>query len=271
MPDLARSSKYIRTSFNELKSDMKKRPLILCVSMGLTFHAYAQWERVSTSTISLSGEVVRGSLESYSKVAQSGYSKLILKSGGGYPRIALKIAEDIARRNVDVHIEGYCFSACANYLALAGRSLTVPCGSLLGWHGSPTGQSESEVRMQAKADGHPKELADLTWAWLEKFSREEKTFYARVGVDYRLLRDSVDIPAANALRPEVNFTFDEETGSASVHRSATMWIPTVAVLKRYRVPTEGFCPQYSEPDIRSVVKKLGLKMSFSSSGRISSD
>jgi hypothetical protein len=241
----------------------------LYLFFGLSAHGRADWERLSETTIRLSGLIEKGSLEKYRQVSKSGYTKLIVQSAGGFPLIALKIAQDIRQREVEVVVDSYCFSACANYLALAGKRLTVPCEALLGWHGSPTLESREELRKRAIANSYPEELIEKYWQWLSTFATDEQKFYDQIGVDNHLLRDSVSVPSSIETKPKTTFTFDEETGTptVSVTSTAPLWIPTPDVLAQYGVVTTGFCKNYSHSDIQSALKKKGFNLSFWSSGR----
>ncbi|TWQ46862.1 hypothetical protein FQK01_24205, partial [Xanthomonas vasicola] len=119
--------------------------------------AYAGWSRISPDLIELRGDIDPNSDLEYSKVAAGGYSRIVVHSGGGYPFVALKIAEDIVRRRpIEVKVDGICLSACASYIAMAASSLTVDCGAVLGWHGTlPTGK-EGEAMLVAQ--GAPRAL-----------------------------------------------------------------------------------------------------------------
>lgn len=247
---------------------MRTVAICLCLMASVNNMAYAEWGRVSDSTVRLSGDIQKGDFEKYLQIVKTGYSKLELQSFGGVPLTALKIAEDIAKRNVEVVIDGYCFSACANYLALAGKRLTVRCDSLLGWHGSPTNESDEEALRNSIAQGHPKELTTIYVKWISEFRDREQRFFKAVGVDYSLLRDSVIIPSTiKKAKPEVSFKFDQETAEISTTTTATAmsWIPTPDVLKRYGVKTSGFCQRYTHDDIQALLVKKGMTwMEFSS-------
>lgn len=232
--------------------------------------AFAEWERVSDSTVRFSGDIQKGDFERYLQIAKAGYSRLELQSLGGVPLTALKIAEDVAKRNVEIVIVGYCFSACANYLALAGKRLTVPCDSLLGWHGSPTNESDDEATQSSIAKGHPKELTKIYVKWVSEFREREQRFYKMMGVDHSLLRNSIIIPSATKkTKPEVRFKFDQETAEIALTTTATAmsWIPVPDVLETYGVHTSGFCRRYTHDDIQALLVKKGMNwMEFSSAG-----
>ena len=59
-----------------------------------------------------------------------------IRSNGGDVSFGLKMGEWIFEQGLDVVVDGYCFSACANYIFTAGRNKEIRDGSVVGWHGS---------------------------------------------------------------------------------------------------------------------------------------
>lgn len=229
--------------------------------------AQAGWQRVSSEAIKLEGSIDKQSYDEYLRVARDGYSKIILTSPGGVPLVALKIAEDVVSRDVTVVVDGYCMSACANYLAFSGDHLVVNCDSFLAWHGTLETPSEALVRMQALR--LPAGLIAAYTEWLTSFKLREKKFFNNVGVDYRLLEDSTQIVRAEKIAPEVGFELDRVTGDYSITRSAALWIPTPDVLENYGVDTSAFCKRYTHSDIEAMLKERGITIPFTSKGESS--
>jgi hypothetical protein len=246
---------------------MKKLFIWLIFVTSFVDVARADWERVNSETIRLNGLVTEGSLSNFQNVAKAGFSVVRLRSGGGTPRVALQIASDISQRQAVVIIEDYCFSSFANYLALAGKSLVLPCDALHGWHGSPTLMTDEEWKQQSETEGHPPKLTEMYGNWLKELRQFERLFFKSIGVKHELLTDSVEIPKLEGLKPDVSFKFDEETGSYTVTRSSVMWIPTARTLKSYGVETKDFCENYGESEIRDAMAKRGFKIKFSSGSK----
>lgn len=246
---------------------MKLVALVCVLLLSVSGIAKAGWERTTESTIRLDGDIDADSYEQFMDVAKAGYSKVILRSFGGVPMTALRIAEEIAKHDAEIEIDSYCFSSCANYLALAGKHLTVPCESLLGWHGTPSEETEEDIKNNHRALDYPPELTAIYQEWVNTFREREQRFYTKINVKHALLADSVSIPLSENLRPEATFTFDKETAGISLSRSAVLWIPGPDVLAMYGVPTEGFCRRYDHADIQYLLLKKGMsKIRFSSGG-----
>ncbi|MEX2376207.1 MAG: hypothetical protein WD942_11605 [Dehalococcoidia bacterium] len=61
---------------------------------------------------------------------------LFISSGGGSVEAALDLAEWVLLHEMQVEVGTVCFSSCANYVFLAGRTKRLARESMLGWHGS---------------------------------------------------------------------------------------------------------------------------------------
>ncbi|WXF82824.1 hypothetical protein WDV90_15725 [Xanthomonas translucens pv. undulosa] len=117
-------------------------------------NVHAGWRGISPDIIELRGDIDSNSDVEYFKIAKDGYSKIVVHSLGGYPLVALRIAEDIVqRRPIEVKVDGVCLSACASYIAMAASSLTVDCGAVLGWHGTLPPGKEGAVSLAAEGGG----------------------------------------------------------------------------------------------------------------------
>lgn len=244
---------------------LKKLAVVLITGLFASSPALAGWERTSDGAIGFTGVIDRNSYEEYLALAEDGYSELTVNSGGGEPAIALRIAEDIASRDVTVRVKGSCMSACANYLAMAGRRLVVEEGALLAWHGTLPDVDDGRARMVA--ENLPAPLVETYVEWLTDFKIRERAFFAKVGVDYRLLQDSADIIREDKLVPEAGYSFDEVTGAYSITRSAAMWIPTPDVLEDYGINTDGFRWRYTDSDVAQWARKHGFRTPYATRGR----
>ena len=59
-----------------------------------------------------------------------------IDSSGGTTTIARKIGNWIHENDIDVVVENWCFSSCANYIFTAAKNKTIKANSIVGWHGS---------------------------------------------------------------------------------------------------------------------------------------
>lgn len=244
---------------------MNKRGFIHLILMACVLAsqcAWAGWTRSSSSTIRFDGDIGKDSYEEYLEVAKGGFTRVLLNSGGGYPSVALKIAVDIQRHpDVEVDIKGVCLSACASYLAIAGKHLTIECDSVLAWHGS-LGRPEDEARSM-RAEGIPEGLVTEYGAWLKAFHEEESAFYERAGVDIALLADSMR--AVHALDLAESYSLDTATGEYSYSTSAGVWVPPMSSLTKYGVRGLTYCRDHDATEAGRILKGNGYSVKFSTS------
>jgi hypothetical protein len=259
--------------FGQLMLKFNGYTFILAIICSTT--ANAGWGRISNDVIELKGDIEDHSYNQYLAVSKGGYKKILLHSEGGQPAIALMIAEDIYKQKPDIEVQGYCLSACANYLALAGKSLHLPCGSILGWHGSPFAVTDDQVRSDHKIQGFPPEFTEnYIEKWHAATRSRERAFFEKIGVDHRLITDSVLIPRSEfPMRPQItSYTFNPVTGDVSMSISreeAPLWIPTKQKLKSYGVPTANFCGRYDRDAIKNAIVKNSYIFKYTSSDNVS--
>ncbi|MFL8004062.1 hypothetical protein [Xanthomonas vasicola] len=236
------------------------RMTFLLVTIFFCGNLHADWKRVSSDAIELRGDVDSNSDVEYFEIAKGGYSKIVVHSLGGYPLVALKIAEDIVRRRpVEVKVDGICLSACATYIAMAASSLTVDCGAVLGWHGTlPTG-NEGEAMLMA--EGGPRTLGAKYRDWLEKFHAEERVFYTRAGVKYKILERADQQVRKNPGKLD-EYKFDEKTAEYTYTTTPSVWVPQRATLEKYGVNGLQYCQKYTDEMVRDAMKKAGIKSNF---------
>lgn len=89
------------------------------------------------STVVYDGPLRPNSLERIQAVVkQNKVSKLIIRSGGGEVMGSMKVARWIRDNDIDVEVDGMCFSSCANYIFPAGRNKYIVGEGIVGWHGT---------------------------------------------------------------------------------------------------------------------------------------
>lgn len=63
-------------------------------------------------------------------------SLLRIRSGGGEVDVSIAIARWVYANDIDVEVDGPCFSSCANYIFPAGRRKIISGNGVVGWHGT---------------------------------------------------------------------------------------------------------------------------------------
>ena len=99
----------------------------------------AAYLSVEGSTVVMNGELDDGFYERFLSLVngrEDEVATLRVNSGGGITDEGLKLGLWIFQHNIDVVVDGLCFSSCANYVFTAGRNKTIMAGAIVGWHGS---------------------------------------------------------------------------------------------------------------------------------------
>jgi hypothetical protein len=136
-------------------------------------HPKGLWERRDAQTLAFSGIIWPGSDLDFEAAVTPQTRTLILDSGGGETGAAIRIAQGIRERGLDVVVTGRCASSCANYLFAAGARRTIRDG-VVAFHGGSLSLNTDPARVSAEAE-----------------------LYARLHIDLELLRLPGELSAGN--------------------------------------------------------------------------
>ena len=113
------------------------------------------------------------------EVFRPGIKRVWLNSPGGAVQYAIEMATLIHQRGLDVEVIGDCFSSCANYLFVAGKTKTIGPKGMVAWHGNVHHIRYRLQIGQLSKDAVPTEaLNDL-----QRQIDLEDQFFKKVGVD----------------------------------------------------------------------------------------
>jgi len=157
-------------------------------------------DRIEYSGI-ITAEANAGVFELYES-AQPRPTALWIESQGGSAGAGMQLGSWVFDNDLDVEVDTYCFSSCANYVFPAGRTKVLASRASLMWHGGvtqPITLAELEAVLGDTLD-HMDELEEH--ALLEQRSREEllqqldhsrvdlvareTRFFQKIGVDQRI-------------------------------------------------------------------------------------
>ena len=127
---------------------------------------------------------------------------LLIESYGGAAGAAMRLAMWMLDNELDVRVDTFCYSSCANYVFLAGRNKLLASRASLMWHGGVTqpidraglehllddmlGVLEPDAREAVLAERSRERLLEqLEMSRLELIARE-KQFFERIRVDQRI-------------------------------------------------------------------------------------
>jgi hypothetical protein len=117
---------------------------------------------------------------------------LSIKSKGGEVKPAISLARQIFKKRINVRVDDYCISSCANYIFTAGNLKLLRQDAVLGLHGGPGHIDDidlSQIREAVKSLPKAEQEARLNAAKdeLEKYRLEaldlQVQFYKEVGIN----------------------------------------------------------------------------------------
>ncbi|MGF1735283.1 hypothetical protein [Photobacterium satsumensis] len=164
---------------------MKREMLAFCASVVLaSTAAYAAGDDSESKIEIIDNKLIfhapteKESIElALSLVKDRQISTIDLNSPGGDIRQAMRLARWIHDNKVDVVVNEFCFSSCANYLFPAGRFKYVGEQAMIGWHGGAHQAQDPEVDPKFK---------EAIAQYLQQAQAEETAFYQAIGVNPRL-------------------------------------------------------------------------------------
>ena len=149
----------------------------------------------------ITSEANEGVFELY-ETASPKPTTLVIESHGGGAAAAMRLGSWMLDNELDVRVDTFCYSSCANYVFLAGRNKLLASHASLMWHGGTTqsiqrpdlehllddmlSSLEVEARDAIVAE-HPRDqLLELMEKSRLELVRRETQFFARIGVDQRI-------------------------------------------------------------------------------------
>lgn len=86
---------------------------------------------------------------------------IIVNSGGGNLLAGMAIGKLVTEHQLDVHINGLCNSACANFIFPSGKSKSLTSNSIVMYHGNSLQEKQQHLRQALRAvNGDAKKLPD---------------------------------------------------------------------------------------------------------------
>lgn len=165
-------------------------------------------KRLDAATIFYQGKIVEGSFQALLALLTPETTTLRIRSGGGNAEEAMLIGNQIIDQNLSLILDGYCLSACANYVFLAAPKKTLLTGGVLGFHGAVSSKGSADLRQQFelgklnKDDYTGKEglkrLQILEWELLKKvgltldaISTINEQLYKKMPIDPKVKRKAM--------------------------------------------------------------------------------
>ena len=85
----------------------------------------------------------------------------------------MDLADWVFANGLDVEVQGYCFSSCANYVLPAGKNKFLSQYAQLGWHGGASQPFEFD----------DEEMRQAYQAYIGSMQERERAFFKKIGVN----------------------------------------------------------------------------------------
>ncbi len=132
---------------------------------------------LSGSRVHFVGPITRASADVIRKIlAERRLTVLSMNSAGGDVEAALEIGKLIRDHGMEVEVQTWCMSSCANYVFPSGTRKVISEGAVVAWHGSPSHLHYLDATGRGSSDPVVREHNAA-------LSRREAAFLRGAGVD----------------------------------------------------------------------------------------
>ncbi len=144
---------------------------------------------------------------------------IIIRSSGGNEIIGAKIGEIISTNNIRVIVDGYCMSACAQYILPAASHVEITPGSFVALH----------VSISAIPDITSRSIGQMGSESIEYI----RDYYSRNGFSKRILTDSLVATSPHCL------IFDTSGAQGRMMSNYAFWVPPTSYLRDVGIKISG--------------------------------
>jgi hypothetical protein len=121
-------------------------------------------------------------------------TKLVINSSGGAIELGMEVGGWVYDHKLDVQVDGYCASSCANYIFPAGKNKYLANRAIIGFHGGASSLSfdESEIEQmlaelpEAERALKKEQVRQDMATYLNESSQKEAQFFKKIGVEQRI-------------------------------------------------------------------------------------
>jgi len=106
-----------------------------------------------------------------------------INSGGGDVETAIKIAQVIHDKEINIEVRRLCLSSCANYLFPAAKNKIINYGSIIGFHGSP---NSDDNKLTTTVNGEINTDTTITDRIFSEIRKTDKAFYKDINVSWMM-------------------------------------------------------------------------------------
>lgn len=130
--------------------------LIICIFFSITTSlAYEVLKRRGywVNEITITGEIGVNSYVQFKEIFDKSIitpKRILIDSGGGDSLAALAIAKIIQQHRINVEVNNFCASSCANYIFIAGNEKIIGPSAIIMFHGGPIQENMMQLSREAE-------------------------------------------------------------------------------------------------------------------------
>ncbi|MGI3175840.1 hypothetical protein [Aeromonas veronii] len=121
-------------------------------------------------------------------------TKMVISSDGGDIDLGMDFGEWIFNKKLDVQVDAYCLSSCANYIFPAAKLKFLGERAIIGYHGGASSQSfdlsEIDVMYKDLPDSErinkKQEAIDGMKSYLDRVKNKEAEFYKKIKIPQKI-------------------------------------------------------------------------------------
>jgi hypothetical protein len=150
--------------------------------------------QVEEETIKFTGLLYVEQVEKISELIKTEkYKSLVIQSGGGDIVAAMKLGEVIFDNELNIIVNNYCISSCANYIFPAGKKKIINENSIVVWHGDARQKNFKreliDLENKIASNGAAMSEKDVKRLQYRRLSiKMQDDFYLKIGIDGSLAR-----------------------------------------------------------------------------------
>lgn len=111
---------------------------------------------------------------------------LKIKSKGGEINVGMELAEFVYTNKLNVEVDDYCFSSCANYVFPSGMKKIIGKNAIIGFHGGASSTEFDGNELDTLSEKERKATLAFMAEYLQHALKREALFFSMVGVEQKI-------------------------------------------------------------------------------------
>ena len=208
----------------------------LVAIFGMLAACSAKGEEAKDAPIPLvQGSTDERMFKALSQLIADGHKKFRIKSSGGEEAVAIKIATLLHENKIELIVEDFCTSSCAQYLMAGAKSTEVSPGTLIGVHMNSYGLVIGGY--VAPSEPH--------FALLQKNTEAARNLYQKAGRDPEFMTLATE-------SSELKCTIYEGGVPKRAFARYQTWVPTKEILAEHGFKIKGELPNTRQQAAQNV-------------------